>query len=394
MSLDLPTAAAGADGDRRPLVLHVLHHLVIGGMENGLVNLINHLPASRFRHAVACIEDFSDFRDRITRTDVEVLALRRSQVGAQGVRRAIFSLCRRLRPALVHTRALSGLDALLPARLAGVHRSVHSEHGWNVDNLHGAQWKPALLRRLHRPLVDRYITVSKDLQRFLTERIGVHADRIDQIYNGVDTVRFAPQLTRVPSPLMPEGFLGPHTVCFGSVGRMQLVKDHASLLRAVAQLLQAAPQWRRLVRLAIVGDGPMLAATRALADELGIADISWLPGSSHSVEAILRGFDVFVLPSLNEGISNTVLEAMATGLPVIASSVGGNVELVDDGRTGMLFDAGDVGCLSAHMLQCLQQPQLRLAQGQAGRQVALQRFSLDAMVARYGQVYTGLCASR
>ena len=106
------------------------------------------------------------------------------------------------------------------------------------------------------------------------------------------------------------------------------------------------------------------------------------------------GFDVFVLPSLNEGISNTVLEAMATGLPVIASSVGGNVELVDDGRTGMLFDAGDVGCLSAHMLQCLQQPQLRLAQGQAGRQVALQRFSLDAMVARYGQVYTGLCARR
>jgi glycosyltransferase involved in cell wall biosynthesis len=163
-------------------------------MENGVVNLINNLPAERFRHAVACIESFSDFRQRIERTDVDVVALQRSLVGASGVRREIFRLCRRLRPALVHSRNQSGLDALLPARLAGVRRSVHSEHGWDIDNLDGSQWKPKLLRRLHSPLVDEYIAVSKDLQRFLAQRIGIAPHRITQIYNGVDTLASRPPL--------------------------------------------------------------------------------------------------------------------------------------------------------------------------------------------------------
>src|SRR5512138_1059979 len=106
--------------DPRPLILHVIHHLYVGGMENALVNLVNRLPASRFRHAIACIDDYSDFRMRLTRDDVELIALRRPDVGVWRMRRVIFALCRRLRPMVVHTRNLSGRDALLPARAAGV----------------------------------------------------------------------------------------------------------------------------------------------------------------------------------------------------------------------------------------------------------------------------------
>src|SRR4051794_23981778 len=102
-----------------PLVLHVIHHLVTGGMENGLVNLIGGMPPDAFRHAVACVEDYSDFRERLRPCGTEVIALHRSRVGVWQVRREIYRLCRRLRPAIVHTRGLSGLDALLPARLAG-----------------------------------------------------------------------------------------------------------------------------------------------------------------------------------------------------------------------------------------------------------------------------------
>ena len=154
----------------RQMVLHVIHHLVIGGMENGLVNLINQMPAHACDHAVLCIEDFSAFRDRIQNSSVEVIALHRSRVGAAAVRRAVFAHCRRLRPTVVHTRNLSGLDALVAAWLAGVPRRVHSEHGWDVGNLDGAQWKPALLRRLHSPLVSHYITVSQDLMRSTKKR--------------------------------------------------------------------------------------------------------------------------------------------------------------------------------------------------------------------------------
>jgi sugar transferase (PEP-CTERM/EpsH1 system associated) len=376
--------------DRRPLILHVIHHLVVGGMENGLVNLINHLPADDFRHAVVCVEDFSDFRQRIARPDVEVIALHRSRIGATGVRREIYRLCRHLRPALVHSRNQSGLDALLPARLAGVRRSVHSEHGWDFDNLDGRQWKPTLLRRLHSPLVDQYVTVSKDLQRFLTERIGIAPRRITQIYNGVDIERFAPAATPTDFAL-PPGFAGHQVVRIGTVGRIQPVKDQATLLHALARLVERRPELRAVARLMVIGDGPLLGAMRDLAQALGIADIAWLPGPSNRIPQMLQIVDVFVLPSLNEGISNTILEAMASSLPVLASAVGGNVELVEDGVTGRLFAASDAAALTARLEEYLDDAALRRRHGEAARQAVKRDFSLVKMVDSYRAVYDRLC---
>ena len=376
--------------DAPPLICHVIHHLVIGGMENGLINLINHLPANRYRHAVLCIEGFSDFRQRIQRPDVDVIALDRSRNGISQVRREIFRICRQRRPAVVHTRSLSGLDALLPAWLAGVPRRVHSEHGWDVDNLAGQAWKPALLRRLHSPLVDRYVVVSKDIERYLQQRIGIRPSRITQIYNGVDTERFVPG-PRAGDIAWPPGFEGAGVLRFGTVGRMQPVKDHATLLRAIALLTARQPALRRRVRLVIVGDGPLLASTRDLAQTLGIADIVWLPGSSDRVPQWLRGLDVFVLPSLNEGISNTILEAMASGLPIVASRVGGNVELVAEGRTGLLVPPGSFEQLAGALERYTTDEALRREHGEAARRVALERFSLAAMVGSYQEVYDQMC---
>lgn len=376
-----------------PLIMHVIHHLVVGGMENGLVNLVNHLPADAFRHVVVCVEEYSDFRDRIERSDVEVVALHRSKVGPAAVRREIFRLCRRLRPALVHTRNLSGLDALLPSWLAGVPHRVHSEHGWDVDNLDGRQWKPALLRRLHSPLVSHYVTVSRDLQRFLVSRIGIGARRITQIYNGVDTRRFAPPTVRPQDEGFPPDFRGAHRVRIGAVGRIQPVKDQSTLLRAFASMVAARPDLRDVARLVVLGGGPLLADLRALADSLGIADIAWLPGSTNQVPSLLRGLDLFVLPSLNEGISNTILEAMSTGIPVLASRVGGNVELVSDGVTGRLFAPGDGDALAHQMQAYLDDPSERQRHGAAAREAVLQRFSLDAMMSQYRAVYDKVCSA-
>ncbi|MBV9890991.1 MAG: TIGR03088 family PEP-CTERM/XrtA system glycosyltransferase [Rhizobacter sp.] len=363
----------------------------MGGLENGLINLINHLPRDRFRHAIACIEDFSEFRTRIQRDDVEVFALHRSQIGASGVRREIYRICRRLRPALVHSRNQSGLDALLPARLAGVRSSVHSEHGWDVDNLEGRHWKPRLLRRLHAPLVDEYITVSKDLQRFLTERVGIAPKRVTQIYNGVDVVRFAPA-PALPALTLPVGFESDCRVRIGTVGRIQPVKDHATLLHALASLVERRPDLRSVARLILVGDGPLREDISRQAETLGIADIVWLSGATNRVADMLRTLDVFVLPSLNEGISNTMLEAMASGLPVVASAVGGNLELVEDGVTGSLFTAQDSSGLADLLERYLTDADLRRRHGVAAREAAESRFSLTTMIANYGVLYERLCS--
>ena len=369
-----------------PLVLHVIHHLLVGGMENGLVNLIQRMPDSRYRHAIACIEDYSDFRDRIRRPDVRVVALRRSEVGVWAVRREIYRLCRLMRPAIVHSRNQSGLDALLPARAAGVPRRIHGEHGWDVGDIDGRAVKPALLRRLHSPLVDRYVTVSKDLERYLIERIGIRPGRITQIYNGVDTERFSPS-PRPTRDRLPPDFRGDGRVVLGIVGRLQPVKDYPTVLRAMEHLGRRAPELGSRLRLAIFGDGPRLSEMKELAAALRIEDRVWFAGSVEDVPGSLRSVDLFALSSLNEGISNTILEAMATGLPVIASAVGGNVELVDPGVTGVFFAPGDVEGLSERLAAYVDDPDLRRRHGAAGRARAVERFSLDSMVARYQDLY-------
>ena len=372
--------------DPRPLILHVIHHLVIGGMENGLVNLINRMPQEYLRHAVACIEDYSDFRQRISRADTEVFALHRSKTGVWKMRKELFQLCRSLQPRVVHSRNLSGLDVLAPARLAGVRHCIHGEHGWDVSDLDGTRWRPAILRRIHSPLVDRYVVVSKDLERYLVRRVGIAAGRISQIYNGVDTERFTPRPNGAANGL-PAEFAEQDTLVIGTVGRIQPVKDQVTLLKAFAELVQ---RYARL-RLAVIGDGPLLGDLRRFAETLGIAKLTWLPGAIDNIPDALRRFDVFVLPSLSEGISNTLLEAMASGVPVVATAAGGNLELVDDGYCGRLFPPGDVATLARLLSGYVVDPLLRQTHAIAARRIAVERFSLGTMVRRYQEIYLGLC---
>src|SRR5262249_25570966 len=155
------------------------------------------------------------------------------------------------------SRNRSGLDALLPARLGGVRYCVHGEHGWDVDDLHGKKRKLILLRRLHSPLVDCYITVSRDLERYLTGRVGIAARRVTQVYTGLATARSAPGSDK-PAGLLPPGLAGPDLFVIGTVGRIQAVKDQATLLRAFAELVRTNPASRARLRLAVVGDGPLL----------------------------------------------------------------------------------------------------------------------------------------
>ena len=379
--------------ETRPLILHVIHHLATGGLENGLVNLINNLPESRFRHAVACIEDFSDFRLRVTRADTPVIALHRSRIGVWRLRHGLFHLCRQLRPTIVHSRNQSGLDALLPARLAGVSHCIHGEHGWDIGDLDGRSIKPALLRRLHSPLVDRYITVSASLKKYLVERVGISSARVTQIVNGVDTARFAPPTEQVRR-LLPEDFAGSNRLIIGTVGRVQAVKDHETLLRAFARQAKREGEAGTTARLVIAGDGPLRESLIRLAEALGISSLTWFPGSVNNVPELLKTFDIFVLPSLAEGISNTLLEAMATGLPLLATATGGNLELVADHLNGRLFQPGDLAALSGLLSQYLADQSLRRMHGNKAREMAVTRFSLPVMMDNYQTVYEQFCDQR
>jgi sugar transferase (PEP-CTERM/EpsH1 system associated) len=369
--------------DKRPLIAHVIYRLDIGGLENGLVNLINHLPEDRYRHVILCLKGYSEFRNRIHRTDVEVIDLKKQEGKDPRLYLRLWRLFRKLKPDIVHTRNLSTLAAVVPAFLAGVPVRIHGEHGRDMGDLDGSNTKNRLLRRLFKPFVSHFIALSKDLESYLIHAIRVPKQKISQIYNGVDTKRFYP-CREEESPLP---FTEPGLVVIGTVGRMQPVKDQLTLTRAFIRLLEQAPQWRQYARLAMIGDGPLRNQSMALLESAGFTEYAWLPGARDDVAQIMRHMDIFVLPSLAEGISNTILEAMASGLPVIATRVGGNEELVIEDETGFLVAPNDPVSMARSILTYLGEHGLLNKHGQNAKNTAEKQYSIGFMVERYLQTY-------
>ncbi|MFU2485969.1 TIGR03088 family PEP-CTERM/XrtA system glycosyltransferase [Thauera sp. WH-1] len=384
--------------ERRPLVMHLVYNFDVGGLENGVVNLINRMPPERYRHTVVALTRCVDsFCQRITREDVGFVSLHKPP--GQGIKLypRLWRLFRERRPAIVHTRNLAALEAAVPARLAGVPVRVHGEHGWDVSDPGGTRRKFQLLRRAYSPFVSRYVALSGHIESYLTERVGIAPARVERICNGVDTLRFypVPGGVRTALPGAPFGAkpgAGPgdaHTVVIGSVGRLQAIKDQLNLVRAFA-LARARGGAGRALRLIIAGDGPLRAELEAEIRHAGVGDVVWLAGERKDVPEVMRALDLFALPSQAEGISNTILEAMACGLPVVATAVGGNPELVAAGETGALVPAQDPHRMAEALLCYASDAALRKKHGAAGRQRVEHHFSLDAMVARYTAMYDQL----
>ncbi len=371
--------------DPRPLVLHVVYRFDVGGLENGVVNLINHMPADAYRHAIVSLTEITDFRSRIVRDDVEFIALNKAPGHGVWMYPKLYRLMKQMRPAIVHTRNLAALEAVVPAWLAGVPLRIHGEHGRDVSDLDGSNRKYQWMRRLYRPFVNHFIALSRDLERYLLDKIDVAAGDVTRLCNGVDTERFFPAQPRATIAGCPFE-TGEHWL-IGTVGRMQQVKNQPMLARAFVQALQMRPELRRRLRLVLVGDGPLKAQCEAILAEAGVGDLAWLPGERRDVADVMRGLDCFALPSLAEGISNTILEAMASGLPVVATDVGGNADLVRDEVTGRIVPAADAASMADALVQLASDLGSAEAMGRAGREDAERLYSLQAMVSNYQQVY-------
>jgi sugar transferase (PEP-CTERM/EpsH1 system associated) len=302
----------------------------------------------------------------------------------------MWRVLRQRRPTVVHTRNLGTVDMQWVAALAAVPHRVHGEHGWEVDDPRGLSRRSLRIRRACRPVIHRYVPMSQDIARWLERDVGVPADRIRQLYSGVDVERFRPGGPRATDAAgAAEGAGAGRGPTLGTIGRLDPVKNQEALLEAFARLRQRHAG----LQLVIVGDGPLRGHLQSRARSLGVAGDVTFTGSRTDTPELLRSFDVFVLPSVNEGISNTILEAMACGVPVVASGVGGNPELVVDGACGSLYDPADPQALQQAILPYLGDPALRERQGRAARERVVQNFSLHSMVGRYLALYDELLAA-
>jgi len=374
------------NADPRPLVVHVMTQFDTGGLENGVINLINHMPRDAWRHAVLALTDVTDFRHRAQPQDVEFISLNKPPGQGFWQFPKLYRIFRRLRPTIVHSRNLAALEVQLPAWAAGVPVRIHGEHGRDFSDVNGSNKTYQRVRRFYRPFIHHYIALSRDLQQYLGDVIQVPAERITQAYNGVDSARFCPSNDGVRPiegcPFDP----GRHWIV-GTVGRMTDVKDQTLLARAFIEALRKEPAMRERARLVMVGEGPLRVQAQSLLEQAGMADLAWLPGERSDVPAVMQGLHAFALPSLTEGISNTILEAMACGLPVMATDVGGNADLVEAGVTGLIVPAAQAEPMAGALCQLAMDPESAFAMGRRGRERIERRFSLAAMVQTYQGVY-------
>lgn len=374
-----------------PLVVHLTYVLDFGGLETLLVESINRMPPGRYRHAIVCLTRFTDFAKKITRPDVEIIALDKPPGLALGTHATLFRLLRRLRPVILHTYNLAAVEYQFTALLAGVPVRVHAEHGRDARDPEGTNRKHNLLRRLLAPAIDCFVPVSPDLRNWLAYTVGIPDSKNLLINNGVDTVSYRPDYDSAPPDGVPDW-----RNCFviGTVGRVQDVKNHAALVDAFDLLRKRLPQAAPSLRLAIVGEGPLRAALQQKVREAGLEDVVILPGARNDIPAIMRSFDLFVLSSIAEGTPVTMLEAMASALPVVSTAVGGIPDLVQDGETGYLVPAGDPGALAGALARYATEPELARRHGALARTRVEQHYSMGAMLTNYLALYDRLIATK
>jgi sugar transferase (PEP-CTERM/EpsH1 system associated) len=280
----------------------------------------------------------------------------------------------------VHSRNWAAFDAVLGARVAGVPVVVHGEHGREIGDPHGVNRRRNRIRRVLSPLVRRFVAVSDDLRTWLIETVRVPARKVTTIRNGVDVERFGRHDRAAARRALG---LDDHWVVTGTVGRLDPIKGQRGLIQAFATVAARC----REARLVVAGDGPCRGELEGTVAALGLGDRVQLLGARRDVPVVLAALDVFVLPSIGEGMSNTVLEAMASGLPVVATRVGGNPELVEPGVNGCLVPAGDERALAEAIAMYGDDAHLRTLHGKASRDRAAGRFELGRMCSSYENLY-------
>jgi len=374
-----PPASGGPSSDEaltRPVrVMHLLFSLRTGGTEMGVVKLVNALDRSRTISSICSCKPADSLKLKVA-SDVPLFEFDRRNGNDPGFVLALARLLRRERPDVLHTHSWGTLfEGLVAARLASVPFVVHGEHG----TLEARRFN-LLAQRWGWMRADRLLSVSSRLADRMAAQVGVARARICVIRNGIDTNRFNPAARAAARQQLA---IASDDVVIGTVGRLVPVKDQSMLLRAAAELKRRTRQFRLL----LAGDGPLRDALQEQAHALGIQnEVSFL-GERRDVEVVLAACDVFVLSSLSEGLSNTILEAMSTGLPVVATRVGGADELVDDGRTGVLVPPAQPDALATALASLIDDPAARRTMGAAGRLRAEREFSIARMAADYEALY-------
>jgi sugar transferase (PEP-CTERM/EpsH1 system associated) len=359
----------------------VLPAMEAAGMEAMTARLTRALAARGHQVGVTCIESGGVLADQL-RAD----GFRVAVVPARGLRSMLRAplleaWLRTVAPDAVHVHSGAWLKGARAARRAGVTRVVHTVHGLTGDD--GEPWHVTFLHRLAARYTDWVAPVSTPLRDYLARRVRIDAAKMRVIPNGVNTDHFRPG---PPTGALRERLrIASEGLIVGTVARLDPVKNHALLIDAFARVRALVPE----AALVIIGDGPLRSSLEARARSLGLERNIHFVGASNDVAALYRELDLFVLSSNAEGTSMSILEAMASGVCVLATAVGGTPDLLADGASGMLVPPRDPAALAGALTEVLRDDARRRRLADAGRARARERYSELSMIEAYEAVYDG-----
>jgi sugar transferase (PEP-CTERM/EpsH1 system associated) len=371
--------------NKKLTVGHTIYAFNEGGMERGIINLINYGNHQRFRHVIICLTEGGAFSELIRSSDFRLVELHKRNGNDWHLPWAIANVARQYAIDLLHARGWPTLlETAIGARLARVPATIYGFHGKTFDDLAGASLRRRWIQRMIIKTYDRILTLTPRMRDEVAFEFGVSRQSIDLVPNGVDIKIFSPSEDQIKLRAafgIPRG-----RFVIGNVGRLDPVKNQQTILRALKQLktCEATPYFL------LVGDGPERQRLQNEVRQLGLdRDVQFFGYTDHIAD-LMNCMDIYVQSSFYEGFSNTILEAMACGVPVLATNVGGTSDLFESGREGFFFEPKDHDSLASLITRLLTDQILLQEMGRRARKRTIDVFAVEKTVALYESIYMKL----
>jgi glycosyltransferase involved in cell wall biosynthesis len=361
-------------------IMHVVQSINCGGQEKMIVSLAERQLAAGMLSSICVLEGPGELTAEAEQKKIPLYYLRKRPGLKLGLPFRLSALLKEQRIRVMHAHNMGpALYGIVAARLAGVPASVLTRHSRDPKKWNALLWR----------MIDAVVAISKDTEEAFRKHNSISPEKLHVICNGVDS----PAFTRSPadiSRLKAQLGIGVGEMVIGTVGRLCPEKDHIGLLQAYKLVLQSCSQ----TKLLIVGGGGLQGELEECRLQNRLVENVILTGFRNDVRELLQCMDVFVMSSISEGMSIALLEAMANGIPAVVTAVGGNLEVVEDGRTGFIVPPRDPQALAQKVCALIRDDNLRSRYSEEARRRIAERFSVDQMAAAYLRLYVSILKAK
>ena len=367
--------------NRKITVGHVVLSLEIGGMETVIANLSRNIDHHSYRFLIICVLRIGPIGYELRNKGIKVIKLpKMPRIISFLYPKALIDILRAEKVDVLHCHSGCWHKAAIAGKFAGVKGIIYTEHGRQMPG-----YKTTIfLDRAVSKITDYVVPVSLDLSKYLKKVVKIEPRKIHEINNGIDTDYFSPR--EKDKKLLKELCIPNNTLIVGNIARLAPVKDHITLINAFALTEKHCHD----MRLLIIGDGSERVNLEKLINELNLSDKIALLGFRRDIKEILSLFDLFVLSSISEGTSITILEAMASGKPVIATDVGANSDIITESVSGFLVPAKNAKVMAEKIAFFYKNRSMGELMGRKGREHVIGKFSVQEMTRKYERLYRRL----